>query len=103
VHQEDDRDEYMHQEDDRDEYKLNDNTPWGIWHPDKRPVRDQNMRVKWTDEEVQYIRDWLSHHYESPVRLLYDVIHQCTEARKIFHEHHTSLDRLSYMYKKLHE
>ena len=78
------------------------NLSWGILHPDQRVVDDNGIRVKWTSAEVQYVSQWLNYNYDSPVRLLYEDVHKCLEARKIFHAHHTDLERLSYMYKKLH-
>lgn len=76
-----------------------DGLPWGIRHPDKRPIHDRSMRVKWSNAEVQYVRHWLSLNNDAPVRKLYDDVHKCSEARNIFHQHHTDLDRLAYMYK----
>ena len=74
---------------------------WGICHPDKRGGLDQDMRVKWSDAEVQYVRHWLNLNAGSLVRVLYDDIHKCPEARKLFHPHHIEIDKLSYIYKKL--
>ena len=78
-----------------------DELPWGIRHPDKRPIGDRSMRVKWSNAEVQYVRIWFSRNSDTPVRQLYDDVHQCPEARHIFHQHHTDLERITYMYKKI--
>lgn len=74
--------------------------PWGLSHPDKRVVLDTDMRVKWTEAEVNYVQKWMRGNPGSPVRKLFDDIHRCPLARKLFHGHHVAIDKITYMYKK---
>ena len=72
---------------------------WGKLHPDRRPYIS-SMRVAWSDEEVRYVRAWITKNPSLPVRCLYDNVHCCPIAREIFHSHHVDLDKIAYMFKR---
>lgn len=75
---------------------------WGRMHPDQRTViQGVNMRVSWSKSEIRYVQNWLNINVNSPVRHLYQDIQVDPHARDIFHEHHSEVDKIAYIYKLL--
>ena len=63
-----------------------------------------SQRLPWTDAEVGFVTDWIRSNPYSPVRALYNTIMQSPSAKSIFaFRHISSVDRLDYMYKKVHK
>ena len=72
----------------------------GSLHPDKSmSIVCVDMRVVWSDAEKYYVRNWMKTNINVPVRGLYETIQVCQDARHIFHSNHSSLDKVSYIYK----
>lgn len=54
--------EYNAQQIDNPKWHFKDeltHAPWGTTHPSYEKLSGRNVRIKWSDEELQYIKDWI--------------------------------------------